>query len=96
MFSKLTVPVNECKLKTSVSFNEAIKTQTQDCCVSTLCFHTFVQFSLTSLTVSFGRAGVECYCQHESGAAVIQLQFLINEVCCLNLLLVWFSPPALP
>ncbi|XP_061699131.1 syntaxin-binding protein 5 isoform X5 [Syngnathoides biaculeatus] len=27
----------------------------------------------------FGRAGVECYCQHESGAAVIQLQFLINE-----------------
>ncbi|KAG7229107.1 hypothetical protein INR49_013049 [Caranx melampygus] len=28
----------------------------------------------------FGRAGVECYCQHESGAAVIQLQFLINEV----------------
>lgn len=28
----------------------------------------------------FGRPGVECYCQHESGAAVIQLQFLINEV----------------
>ncbi|XP_056151191.1 syntaxin-binding protein 5 isoform X2 [Lampris incognitus] len=27
----------------------------------------------------FGRAGVECYCQHESRAAVIQLQFLINE-----------------
>ncbi|XP_034015707.1 syntaxin-binding protein 5 isoform X5 [Thalassophryne amazonica] len=27
----------------------------------------------------FGRVGVECYCQHESGAAVIQLQFLINE-----------------
>ncbi|XP_037550900.1 syntaxin-binding protein 5 isoform X2 [Nematolebias whitei] len=27
----------------------------------------------------FGRAGVESYCQHESGAAVIQLQFLINE-----------------
>ncbi|XP_031592988.1 syntaxin-binding protein 5 isoform X6 [Oreochromis aureus] len=27
----------------------------------------------------FGRAGVECYCQHESNAAVIQLQFLINE-----------------
>ncbi|XP_035023556.1 syntaxin-binding protein 5 isoform X4 [Hippoglossus stenolepis] len=27
----------------------------------------------------FGRAGVECYCQHESGAAIIQLQFLINE-----------------
>ncbi|XP_037097046.1 syntaxin-binding protein 5 isoform X7 [Syngnathus acus] len=27
----------------------------------------------------FGRAGVECYCQHESGAGVIQLQFLINE-----------------
>lgn len=23
---------------------------------------------------------MECYCQHESGAAVIQLQFLINEV----------------
>ncbi|KAF3845608.1 hypothetical protein F7725_008771 [Dissostichus mawsoni] len=33
----------------------------------------------TSSSVSFGRAGVECYCQHESGAAVIQLQFLINE-----------------
>ncbi|KAK2531413.1 Stxbp5 [Columba guinea] len=28
---------------------------------------------------SFGRPGVECYCQHDSGAAVIQLQFLINE-----------------
>ena len=28
----------------------------------------------------FGRPGVECYCQHETGAAVIQLQFLINEV----------------
>ncbi|TSL47641.1 Syntaxin-binding protein 5 [Bagarius yarrelli] len=27
----------------------------------------------------FGRPGVECYCQHESGAAVIQLQFLMNE-----------------
>uniref|UniRef100_A0A671X0R5 Syntaxin-binding protein 5-like n=1 Tax=Sparus aurata TaxID=8175 RepID=A0A671X0R5_SPAAU len=27
----------------------------------------------------FGRPGVECYCQHETGAAVIQLQFLINE-----------------
>ncbi|KAL7873129.1 hypothetical protein AOLI_G00122000 [Acnodon oligacanthus] len=27
----------------------------------------------------FGQAGVECYCQHESGSAVIQLQFLVNE-----------------
>ncbi|XP_076835291.1 syntaxin-binding protein 5-like isoform X6 [Brachyhypopomus gauderio] len=27
----------------------------------------------------FGRAGVECYCQHEGNAAVIQLQFLVNE-----------------
>ncbi|XP_071596626.1 syntaxin-binding protein 5 isoform X6 [Heliangelus exortis] len=27
----------------------------------------------------FGRPGVECYCQHDTGAAVIQLQFLINE-----------------
>ncbi|XP_067224586.1 syntaxin-binding protein 5 isoform X7 [Chanodichthys erythropterus] len=27
----------------------------------------------------FGRAGVECYCQHESGSAVIQLEFLVNE-----------------
>ncbi|XP_056623215.1 syntaxin-binding protein 5 isoform X2 [Triplophysa dalaica] len=27
----------------------------------------------------FGRAGVECYCQHESGSAVIQLGFLVNE-----------------
>uniref|UniRef100_A0A8C4M6S0 Syntaxin-binding protein 5-like n=1 Tax=Equus asinus asinus TaxID=83772 RepID=A0A8C4M6S0_EQUAS len=27
-----------------------------------------------------GRPGVDCYCQHESGAAVLQLQFLINEV----------------
>uniref|UniRef100_A0A8C5K229 Syntaxin-binding protein 5 n=1 Tax=Jaculus jaculus TaxID=51337 RepID=A0A8C5K229_JACJA len=27
----------------------------------------------------FGRPGVECHCQHDSGAAVIQLQFLINE-----------------
>uniref|UniRef100_A0A8C4M4A3 Syntaxin binding protein 5 like n=1 Tax=Equus asinus asinus TaxID=83772 RepID=A0A8C4M4A3_EQUAS len=29
-----------------------------------------------------GRPGVDCYCQHESGAAVLQLQFLINEVRC--------------
>uniref|UniRef100_A0A8C8VKU1 Syntaxin-binding protein 5-like n=1 Tax=Pelusios castaneus TaxID=367368 RepID=A0A8C8VKU1_9SAUR len=28
-----------------------------------------------------GRPGVDCYCQHESGAAVLQLQFLINENC---------------
>ncbi|KAG9282505.1 syntaxin-binding protein 5 isoform X2 [Astyanax mexicanus] len=34
--------------------------------------------SLDSM-LRFGRPGVECYCQHESGAAVIQLQFLINE-----------------
>ncbi|XP_061082963.1 syntaxin-binding protein 5-like [Conger conger] len=26
-----------------------------------------------------GRPGVDCYCQHESGAAVLQLEFLINE-----------------
>ncbi|XP_033966126.1 syntaxin-binding protein 5-like isoform X6 [Pseudochaenichthys georgianus] len=26
-----------------------------------------------------GRPGVDCYCQHESGSAVLQLQFLINE-----------------
>ncbi|XP_062984489.1 syntaxin-binding protein 5-like [Elgaria multicarinata webbii] len=26
-----------------------------------------------------GRPGVDCYCEHESGAAVLQLQFLINE-----------------
>lgn len=39
------------------------------------------KYSLTDTTFSFGRAGVECYCQHDSGAAVIQLQFLINEVC---------------
>uniref|UniRef100_A0A4W5PQW6 Uncharacterized protein n=1 Tax=Hucho hucho TaxID=62062 RepID=A0A4W5PQW6_9TELE len=31
------------------------------------------------LKLVFGRPGVECYCQHESGAAVISLQFLINE-----------------
>lgn len=36
--------------------------------------------SLTRDALRFGRPGVECYCQHESGAAVIQLQFLINEV----------------
>ncbi|PWA29606.1 hypothetical protein CCH79_00007925, partial [Gambusia affinis] len=40
---------------------------------------TLPYFSLTEPTFRFGRAGVECYCQHESGAAVIQLQFLINE-----------------
>ncbi|XP_078261656.1 syntaxin-binding protein 5a isoform X2 [Rhinoraja longicauda] len=27
----------------------------------------------------FGRPGVECYCQHDSSAGVIQLQFLVNE-----------------
>ncbi|XP_026151512.1 syntaxin-binding protein 5-like isoform X2 [Mastacembelus armatus] len=26
-----------------------------------------------------GRPGVDCYCHHESGSAVLQLQFLINE-----------------
>ncbi|XP_075930763.1 syntaxin-binding protein 5-like isoform X11 [Petromyzon marinus] len=26
-----------------------------------------------------GRPGVDCHCQHDNGAAVIQLQFLINE-----------------
>ncbi|XP_054653737.1 syntaxin-binding protein 5 isoform X10 [Dunckerocampus dactyliophorus] len=35
--------------------------------------------TLTGALRLFGRAGVECYCQHESAAAVIQLQFLINE-----------------
>lgn len=30
--------------------------------------------------VRLGRPGVDSYCQHESGAAVLQLQFLINEV----------------
>ncbi|KAK7940011.1 hypothetical protein WMY93_003337 [Mugilogobius chulae] len=30
-------------------------------------------------TKRLGRPGVDCYCQHESGAAVLQLQFLINE-----------------
>ncbi|KAK1805489.1 hypothetical protein P4O66_019789 [Electrophorus voltai] len=40
-------------------------------CVHGICRHVFMSL--------FGRPGVECYCQHESGAAVIQLQFLINE-----------------
>ncbi|MBN3298283.1 STB5L protein, partial [Amia calva] len=31
------------------------------------------------LSLVLGRPGVDCYCQHESGAAVLQLQFLINE-----------------
>ncbi|KAK1793330.1 hypothetical protein P4O66_011712 [Electrophorus voltai] len=36
--------------------------------------------SMLSCSVrSFGRAGLECYCQHEGNSAVIQLQFLINE-----------------
>ncbi|CAF96436.1 unnamed protein product, partial [Tetraodon nigroviridis] len=29
--------------------------------------------------IRLGRPGVDSYCQHESGAAVLQLQFLINE-----------------
>ncbi|KAF2974507.1 hypothetical protein EK904_010067 [Melospiza melodia maxima] len=37
------------------------------------------QLFLNGTNSSFGRPGVECYCQHDSGAAVIQLQFLINE-----------------
>ena len=36
--------------------------------------------SLTFIHIRLGRPGVDCYCQHESGAAVLQLQFLINEV----------------
>ncbi|XP_046903320.1 LOW QUALITY PROTEIN: syntaxin-binding protein 5-like [Hypomesus transpacificus] len=31
------------------------------------------------VALRLGRPGVDCYCQHESGAAVLQLQFLINE-----------------
>ncbi|KAL7881276.1 hypothetical protein AOLI_G00081240 [Acnodon oligacanthus] len=31
------------------------------------------------MATCLGRPGVDCYCQHESGAAVLQLQFLINE-----------------
>uniref|UniRef100_A0A3P8W462 Syntaxin binding protein 5L n=1 Tax=Cynoglossus semilaevis TaxID=244447 RepID=A0A3P8W462_CYNSE len=34
---------------------------------------------LDSDVIRLGRPGVDCYCQHESGAAVLQLQFLINE-----------------
>ncbi|MFT7799956.1 syntaxin-binding protein 5-like isoform X6 [Arapaima gigas] len=34
---------------------------------------------LSSDVISLGQPGVDCYCQHESGAAVLQLQFLINE-----------------
>uniref|UniRef100_A0A493TDZ9 Syntaxin-binding protein 5-like n=1 Tax=Anas platyrhynchos platyrhynchos TaxID=8840 RepID=A0A493TDZ9_ANAPP len=41
--------------------------------------HCIQQLFLNSTNFSFGRPGVECYCQHDSGAAVIQLQFLINE-----------------
>uniref|UniRef100_A0A4W3GY04 Syntaxin binding protein 5L n=1 Tax=Callorhinchus milii TaxID=7868 RepID=A0A4W3GY04_CALMI len=41
-----------------------------------------------------GRPGVDCYCQHDSGAAVLQLQFLINEgalvsVCADDTLHLW-------
>ncbi|KAL8186104.1 UNVERIFIED_CONTAM: Syntaxin-binding protein 5 [Gekko kuhli] len=43
-----------------------------------LCFQWQFLF-LNEINDSFGRPGVECYCQHDSGAAVIQLQFLINE-----------------
>lgn len=50
-----------------------------------------VCFDLTEPTLSFGRAGVECYCQHESGAGVIQLQFLINEVWIFFLMLMYCS-----
>ncbi|GLD59083.1 syntaxin-binding protein 5-like protein [Lates japonicus] len=35
--------------------------------------------SLCTYNIRLGRPGVDCYCQHESGAAVLQLQFLINE-----------------
>uniref|UniRef100_A0A8C7B9U7 Syntaxin binding protein 5L n=1 Tax=Neovison vison TaxID=452646 RepID=A0A8C7B9U7_NEOVI len=41
-----------------------------------------IQETLTSeyfQICKLGRPGVDCYCQHESGAAVLQLQFLINE-----------------
>ncbi|CAL8343938.1 unnamed protein product [Boreogadus saida] len=29
--------------------------------------------------IRLGRPGVDCYCHHETTAAVLQLQFLINE-----------------
>lgn len=53
-------------------------------------------FPLTEPTFSFGRAGVECYCQHESGAAVIQLQFLVNEVSFLIILFYSLLPVCPP
>lgn len=37
-------------------------------------------FSLTCIDCSLGQPGVECHIQHESGAAVRDLIFLINEV----------------
>uniref|UniRef100_A0A673IVT4 Syntaxin-binding protein 5-like n=1 Tax=Sinocyclocheilus rhinocerous TaxID=307959 RepID=A0A673IVT4_9TELE len=51
----------------------------QLCKVGKLSTLIFPILSLTQNPFRFGRPGVECYCQHESGAAVIQLQFLINE-----------------
>lgn len=43
-------------------------------------------FFLNIINVRFGRPGVECYCQHDSGSSVIQLQFLINEVSGITLI----------
>uniref|UniRef100_A0A8C4X6K7 Syntaxin-binding protein 5-like n=1 Tax=Erpetoichthys calabaricus TaxID=27687 RepID=A0A8C4X6K7_ERPCA len=51
--------------------------------VFTLCFFLmtllFLLYSLTLHHDRLGRPGVDCYCQHDSGASVLQLQFLINE-----------------
>lgn len=55
-----------------------VQTLTQKC--PNLVSLDFPILSLTQNPFRFGQPGVECYCQHESGAAVIQLQFLINEV----------------
>lgn len=46
------------------------------------CAHSTLVYTLPWLcdVARLGRPGVDCYCQHESGAAVLQLQFLINEV----------------
>lgn len=50
-------------------------------------------FSLIGILCSLGQPGVECHVQHESGAAVKELIFLINEVrkMLLNQILLYLS-----
>lgn len=54
-------------------------------CLPALSWYNCDTLPWRNAALRLGRPGVDCYCQHDSGAAVLQLQFLINEVSRLHL-----------